>query len=334
VRRWLATALLCAGAAMAVHAQLPTAAPPAAASAAPPPAADCPPTARAPSAEERKRATEHARDRGFLWRIRKDGRTSWLYGTIHLARMEWMFPGPQVAAALRASDVVAFELDVTDGPLMARLQQGLSNTARDTVAPLPEDLAVRLRAQLRAACAPAEMLDAMAPEMVGATLMLLSVRRDGLDASYGIDPALAHFARRENKTVVSLETPEQQLRLMTSRSVTDLREGLEKVLRDLEQDRARPLLLRVASVWEEGRAEELARYREWCDCASTAYERATLKAMLDDRNRPMAERIDKLHASGKSVFVAVGSLHMFGPASLPTLMARRGYRVERIVFTR
>jgi uncharacterized protein len=87
-------------------------------------------------------------------------------------------------------------------------------------------------------------------------------------------------------------------------------------------------------VWEEGRADELARYRDWCECAGTAFERATLKAMLDDRNRPMAERIDKLHASGKSVFVAVGSLHMFGPAALPTLLARRGYRVERIVFTR
>ncbi|MBX3621440.1 MAG: TraB/GumN family protein [Rhizobacter sp.] len=327
-RSCLALAGLLLGCALAGPAQ----AQPAARASAPAPGADCPPEPRLPTAEERAAGAAHARDRGFLWRIRKGGRSSWLYGTIHIARRDWMFPGPRVMAAVRASDVVAFELDITDGALMQRLQAGLADGAKQPVAPVPDDLAARLRAQLRAACAPPGMLDAMSPEMVGAMLMMMSVRRDGLDASYGIDPALAHVARREHKAVVSLETPEQQLRLMQSGSAGELREGLEKILRDLEQDRARPMLLRVAGVWAQGRADELARYREWCDCANTAYERATLKAMLDDRNGPMAARIDALHSSGKTVFAAVGSLHMFGPAALPALMAARGYRVERVVF--
>ena len=293
---------------------------------------DCPPAPRLPTAEERAQGAEQARDRGFLWRVSKNGKSSYLYGTIHLARREWMFPGPQVSAALRTSQVVAFELDITDAALMQRLQGGLSVRAGEPGAQLPEDLAARMRTHLLAACAPPDMLGAMAPEMVGALLVMMSARRDGLDASYGIDPALAHMARREKKTVVSLETPELQLKLMRSSSATDLREGLEKVLSDLEQGRARPLLLRVAQVWAEGRADELARYPEWCDCANTERERATLKAMLDDRNPAMAARIDALHAEGKTVFAAVGSLHLFGPAALPSLMARRGYRVERIEF--
>ena len=40
-------------------------------------------------------AQRHARDRGFLWKLEKDGRTSWLYGTVHVARLEWAFPGPR-----------------------------------------------------------------------------------------------------------------------------------------------------------------------------------------------------------------------------------------------
>lgn len=317
LRRWLAMAI----AALALQAQVQAQAP----------AADCPPSPRAPTAEEAARAREQARDRGFLWRIRKQGRDSWLYGTIHVGRMEWMFPGPKVNAALKASEVVAFELDFTDDALMQRLQQSLAAAARDTVAsPLPEDLAARLRQQLQVACAPAELQQALPPEMVGATLMMMAARRDGLDAGYAIDPALAQLARREGKAVVSLETPELQIRLMRSSSAADMRESLEKILRDLEQGHVRPLLLRVADVWEQGRAGELARYPEWCECARTARERKTLKAMLDDRNRPMAERIDALHASGKTVFAAVGSLHMFGPAALPALMAARGYQVTRV----
>jgi uncharacterized protein YbaP (TraB family) len=294
--------------------------------------ADCPPQASMPTAEERAKAAEWARDRGFLWRIHKDGRSSYLYGTIHLARRDWMFPGPQVGAALRASDVLALELDITDTALMQRLQQGLAAKPGEPGAQLPDDLARRLRAQLRAACAPAEMLAAMSPEMVGALLVMMSARRDGLDANYGIDPALAHLARREKKTVVSLETPELQLKLLRSQSATDLRESLEKMLADLEQDRARPLLLRVAEVWAEGQDDELERYREWCDCAHTELEQATLKAMLDDRNPAMAARIDALHSEGQTVFAAIGSLHLFGPQALPALMAQRGYRLERIAF--
>ncbi len=294
--------------------------------------ADCPPQASMPSAEERAKAAEQARDRGFLWRVTKGGNSSYLYGTIHLARRDWMFPGPRVSAALRASQVVALELDITDAALMQRLQAGLAPKPGEPGALLPDDLAARLRTQLRVACAPNEMLAAMSPEMVGALLVMMSARRDGLDANYGIDPALARLARRQKKTVVSLETPELQLKLMRSQSATDLRESLEKLLSDLEQDRTRPLLLRVAEVWAEGRDGELERYREWCDCAHTELEQATLKAMLDDRNPAMAARIDALHSGGQTVFAAVGSLHLFGPQALPALMAQRGYRVERISF--
>jgi len=319
-RRWRRT-LAGAGLFISLHAQAQSPAP-----------ADCPPQASMPSAEERAKASEQSRDRGFLWRVSKGGKSSYLYGTIHLARREWMFPGPQVSAALKASEVVALELDITDTALMQRLQAGLAPKPGEPGAQLPEDLATRLRTQLRAACAPNEMLRAMSPEMVGALLVMMSARRDGLDANYGIDPALAHLARREKKTVVSLETPELQLKLMRSQSATDLRESLEKVLSDLEQDRTRPLLLRVAQVWAEGRDDELERYREWCDCAHTELEQATLKAMLDDRNPAMAASIDALHGGGQTVFAAVGSLHLFGAQALPALMAQRGYRVERISF--
>ena len=317
-RRWLA--LVATALAMQAHAQSP--------------ATDCPPTA-APSADALARASEQARDRGFLWRISKGGRTSWLYGTIHVGRLEWLFPGPKVSQALRASDVAAFELDFSDSTVLQRLQDGLAAAARDPAAPpLPEDLATRLRQQMQTACAPMGLQQSLPPEMLGATLTVMAGRRDGLDAGYAIDPALAQLARREGKELVSLETPELQINLMRSESAAELRESMDKMLSDLERGRVRPLLRRVATAWEHGRAAELSGYRSWCECARTAQERKALKAMLDERNGPMAERIDALHAGGKTVFAAVGSLHMFGSSGLPSLMAARGYKVTRVELQR
>jgi uncharacterized protein YbaP (TraB family) len=64
----------------------------------------------------------------------------------------------------------------------------------------------------------------------------------------------------------------------------------------------------------------------------TDKDRDMMKRMLDERNPGMAQSIDAIHASGKAVFAAVGSLHMVGKVGLPALLAARGYTVERVPF--
>jgi hypothetical protein len=56
-----------------------------------------------------------------------------------------------------------------------------------------------------------------------------------------------------------------------------------------------------------------------------------MKRLTDERNAPMAERIDALHTEGKRVLAAVGALHMTGKQGLPKLLAARGYAVQRLV---
>ena len=134
--------------------------------------------------------------------------------------------------------------------------------------------------------------------------------------------------------MVSLETPELQanaLRMPTAQASLD---ALEAGLTELEAGRARPSLNRIAQVWADADHAALARYDEWCECRDTAADREAMKRLLDDRNPALAETIDHLHAGGKVVFAAVGSLHMVGPLGLPTLLAQRGYRVERVDFER
>jgi uncharacterized protein YbaP (TraB family) len=78
----------------------------------------------------------------------------------------------------------------------------------------------------------------------------------------------------------------------------------------------------------------MSNFFEWCDCLNTKIEREMMRRVLDERNPGLAEHIDALHASGKQVFAAVGSLHMFGPVGLPILMEKRGYRVVRVDLNR
>lgn len=274
--------------------------------------------------------TVDARDRGFLWRIDRDGRSSWLYATVHVGRAGWLIPGPRVLKAIEASNTVALELDLQDADIRRRLAEGMRAKPGEKV---PEALATRLRAQLAAQClAPAAMAQ-LSPMVQLAAATSLAARADGLDPSYAIDGFLAALARVLGKPVVSLETPEAQLALLRGDPGT-ADERLERGLAEIEQGKVRPMLLRVAEIWDEGQADELVHYEAWCECADTDAERAELKRLLDDRNPQLADRIAALHAGGQRVFAAVGALHMFGAHALPKLLAERGFEVRRIKFER
>src|SRR5437773_2375632 len=104
----------------------------------------CPPTIAAPTPQQLYAALRNARDRGGLWTIEKDGRASWLSGTIHLGSLETAMPGPKLRAALRSADVIALELDLSAPATIEALQA--PDDAADAPA-IPPALIERLKAR-------------------------------------------------------------------------------------------------------------------------------------------------------------------------------------------
>ena len=289
----------------------------------------CPSAVEQPTADMIRAVTRSAGDHGFLWRISKDGHTSYLYGTMHVGKLEWAVPGPSVLQALRASDTVALELDMMDEDIRNRIAKGVA--ALHTMV-LPVALEKRMRQQADAVCVPFVSLARLSPEFQITTLILQDSRWDGLDAQYATDAVLAGIGHSAKKNMVSLETPEAQLKLLQMKDAKETLAFVEENLDEMESGRSRILLKRIADMWSTANYTDMEHYSEWCDCLNTENEKALMKRILDDRNPGLAERIDALHVNGKRVFAAVGSLHMFGPAGLPLLMSNRGYRVERIEF--
>jgi hypothetical protein len=294
--------------------------------------ARCPPAAGTPTAEQIQAAKRDARDRGFLWRISKHGRSSYLYGTLHVGKLDWAFPGPRLVDALRNTDTLAVEIDLTDPALAPSLIAAYA--AAGPGPELPESIQQRLSRQIAAACLPELALAALHPVMQAVTLSILAGRWEGLDPSYAQEVVLGSHARARQQTIVSLETLQSQLAVLIPRDPQQMQRLLTRTLDQLERDRVRPVMRRLAAVWESGRLSELENYAQWCDCAGTAEERAFLARLNDQRNPSMAERIDALHRSGKRVLAAVGSLHMTGAKGLPRLLAERGYTVERLTAAR
>ena len=291
----------------------------------------CPPATAALDVGRFQDGLRQASDHGFLWRLTRDGRTSYLYGTVHAARDEWMFPGPRTAAALGASDVLALELDVLDPDILARL--AASARARPDEA-LPPALQERIDRRMAAECIDPGPSRAYAPEFQIASLAVIAARREGFDPAYAIDVVLALLARQLGKPVVSLETPEAQMAALRLPSRAATIEFVESSLDDLDGGGAGPLIARLVRAWTEGDLADLSDYGRWCECLRNDAERTAMKRLLDDRNPVIAVAIEALHARGQRVFAAVGSLHLIGPDGLPVLLALRGFQVVRVPLSR
>jgi uncharacterized protein YbaP (TraB family) len=301
------------------------------------------------------------RDRGFLWRLRRDGRESYLYGTLHLGKPAWVVPGPKVQAALDASDVLALEIDPLDAdaqrPAMDLTRAGGAGAAGAAAAParwqpgpleirgrgpesvpapgagkLPDALQERLDRQVQAAClTPVEVAAWPALRQL-MTLSVLSARWDGLDPAYSQELALSAMARRQRRSVIALESVDQQRQALQGLAPGSAPELAERLLHQLETGSVRRVLARIGDVWEQGDLGALEDYESWCDCAASPADRRVLHSLNEDRNLAMADRVEALHRGGARVFAAVGALHMAGPRGLPQQLRERGFQVDRLLF--
>lgn len=288
--------------------------------------AACPPAAEAPSAEALQAAQARAQDRGLLWRINKDGRSAYLYGSIHVGKLDWALPGPKLAAALQDSDMIALELDPADPAIQQRMAAGM---ARRHIAP-DESLRRRLARHEAEACLPQGALAGQHPLMQAFMLTLLAGRWEGLELAYAQEQVLSGMARTLQRQVVSLETVELQLGALLPKNRRQALKMTGELLDLLEEGKARSVLRRMAEAWENSDLQALEDYEQWCECAQSAADRAQLKRLNDDRNPYLAERIDALVQAGHQPLAAVGALHMTGPKALPRLLERRGFKVERL----
>jgi uncharacterized protein YbaP (TraB family) len=303
--------------------------------AAPPQATDdadahCPPAATVPTQDEVLDGLRRAVDNGVLWKATKGGRTVWLYGTIHVAQMAWMYPGPQVMKAVMGSDVVALELDPTDPDIVARLQKAIGRRA-DAPA-LPAALQRRLQARMVAACLAPATLAGLRPELQAVSLEVLEGRALGLYPEFGIDNFLAGLSHGLKKPVRSLETPESQAALLVSDDPAETERNVGDLLDELESGKGPQVLQRLAGDWQRGDLADLDAYASWCECLDTPEQKADFVKLVDERNPLMADKVVKWHAEGKSLFVAVGTLHLVGRMGLPELLRARGFQVERVKY--
>lgn len=282
---------------------------PSAGAAAPAPAAD--PWAKAPPPKD---PLPHP----LFWSIEKDGKTTYVLGTIHMG-VDAESRLPEVVwKDLDAAPTFAMETDISDASLM--------DSFKRTSGTLHEELGPEYWKKLEAALTPAVArgVDNM-KAMVPATVLALR----GLKQTAPMDGILVERAKREKKTIVFLEPAKLQADLLMK--WMDAR-ALKEMLDDPDGTARQGELLDAYVAGDADKMQALSDGER--DTAikhgyTAAEYNAEMEDMLYKRNASWIDEIDKLTHDGGG-FVAVGAMHLLGKRSVLDLLAQRGYTVTRI----
>jgi len=260
-----------------------------------------------------------------LWKVADADTTIWLYGTIHL--LPKGEPGLQGAAktAFDKSDTLALEVLLPSDPQVAAramFRRGLSPNLPPVIERLPAAKRPALAAALKTTAIPDAVLPSMETWLVALTLSTAQLAKLQLDAGEGVEARLRAAAK--GKTLVGLETLDEQLALFDGLAETDQRVLLAATVEELPGMATE--VGKMLDAWRSGDVERLAAQMN-DDLDANPVLRETL---LSKRNARWAQWIKARMATPGTVFVAVGAGHLAGPDSVQAMLAKAGLKAERV----
>ena len=253
----------------------------------------------------------------LLWSAQKDGRTTYLLGTMHVGfNAEKQLPR-WVWDKVGSATALAVETDITNPKLMTA---GVRHDGSSLRAELGEAYWKKLVAELGDGSAIDRMTAASA-----ATLL----QTKGMPAAMPMDLMLLGEAESAKKKVVFLEDASLQLAVLEKwMDVRALKQMLDQLTKGKQASRD---LLAAYIAGDAGKLEKLGEGRE--DFLAAGRTVAEYDQMMEDllyrRNASWIDAIEKLHRED-SALVAVGAMHLLGKRSVLELLQARGYTITRV----
>ena len=261
-----------------------------------------------------------------LWLVQDADTKIYLFGTVHLLKpgLQW-FDGA-VKSAWDSADSAVFEVLPGDDPAayVATFQRlGTDESGTRLRDRLDGPDRAKYEAALTGFGIPSPTFDSFEPWLATMNLSLLGFAKAGFDADQGVEQVLQSKARASGKSMIGLETVEEQLGFLDRLPMTSQVEWLNETVDTLPE--AEKALDEMVSDWAGGQPDKLA------DLLNEGMTDPALReAMLTQRNANWARWIDRRLETPGTVFLAVGSGHLAGQDSVQKQLEQYGVSATRI----
>ncbi len=259
-----------------------------------------------------------------MWKVSDADSDVYLFGSIHVFSQQVDWRTPQFDEVLVRADHVYFELVLdmeaysTIAQLMlldGRIRDG--STLWDLLGPERTEI---FTAAVESAGTPAATFERMQPWM--AEIMLSGGSVSGMKA--GVELVLD--AELEAARKRGFETMGEQMQLFSGLPLDQQIDNLMDSVGQLSAG-AGEQIEQMTAAWQAGDIDALQAI---LDEALGGVDGPRYSRLITERNQRWVGQIETILADNDGALVVVGAGHLVGPVGVPTLLAARGYKVERV----
>lgn len=263
-----------------------------------------------------------------VWKISTETKHLYLGGTIHmLSASDYPLPSAY-DQAYSVADKVVFETDIAalNQPYFQRKLQDTITYSDDTKIHhiLNKPTYLNLFQYLQSRNITSESIEHFTPSGLSLLLSMQELKQLGMN-QIGVDAFYAEKAKQDQKAQAWLESPDEQLRILSSLNQIDPNDLINYTLEDINGMADSLQALKLS--WRNGQLDGLAKQQ--LNELQQSYP-AIYHTLIAERNQNWLPKIEQLINTAEIEFIMVGALHLAGPDSLLQSLKSKGYRIEQL----
>lgn len=258
--------------------------------------------------------------------IEKNDTKVYIGGSIHILR-ESDYPLPkEFDKAFDNSQTIVFETNQDDANKQKMTQELIGLMLYPNNKTLKTELNKDVYEELRVFCeahnVPIERFHGYKPLMLILTLLRVTLHEIGA-SSTGVDRYYKNKAVEFEKTVLGLESYEEQLQLTASMGNENYNNFVRYSLKDFNDSSNK--FETLISDWRSGESsimlEQINDYKLYFP---------VLYNLLAERNRKWIPQIESYFETKETEFVICGAMHLYGEGGVLQLLEKKGYKISQL----
>ncbi len=264
----------------------------------------------------------------FMWKVEGPGGSSaYLLGSLHVLTADSYPLHATINKAFAESKTLVEEVDIDEMSdpmmMMAALSKAMLTDGRTLDQVIAPELFAEVKARAEKAGLPMMAIQRMKPWLVAITLMAPTLQAAGFKPELGIDRHFFDRAKDSGMKRQALETMAFQIDQFDTLP-PKLQEALLKSTID-DLDTQVSGVKDMAQAWTFGNVAAI----EKLTLASLQEAPELYQRLLVERNLNWIPHVEACIKNNSGCFVVVGAAHLVGPDGLPTLLAKKGYKVTQ-----
>jgi uncharacterized protein len=266
--------------------------------------------------------------KNFLWKVEDaNGTVAYLLGSLHVLTPEWYPLSATINKAYADSKTLVEEVDIdeTNDPtvMMSALAKAMLTDGRTLDQIVAPEVFAEVKRRVEKSGLPMMAIQRMKPWLVAITLMGPTLQAAGYKPELGIDRHFYDRAKASGLKREALETLSYQLDRFDQLSPKLQEDLLKTTMEDLDTEVSG--VKEMAQAWSFGNVQSM----EKLTLAALQESPELYKRLLVERNLNWIPKVEACLKEKQGCFVVVGAAHLVGPDGLPTLLAKKGYKVSQ-----